>query len=75
MYTLKPNAPAFDVVDGPLAGRQYRHGQTYTEIPTDLAGRFDTITPGPAPTAMSAPVSKAGKSKEAAPATEKSGGE
>ena len=41
MWTLKPNQPPFEMVDGPLAGRAYRHGQEYTEIPETEAHRFE----------------------------------
>lgn len=43
-YTLRSDHPPFEVVDGPLAGRRYERGQTYTEIPMELVGRF-TIVP------------------------------
>ena len=41
MWTLKPNHPPFEMVDGPLAGRAYRHGQQYAEIPEAEAYRFE----------------------------------
>jgi len=47
-YTLKKKAESFTVVDGPLANRTYRHGETYEEIPKNEAARFDRI-PDPAP--------------------------
>jgi hypothetical protein len=43
MFRLKAGSPAFDVVDGPLAGRRYRHGQAYAEIPPGEAGKFERI--------------------------------
>lgn len=41
MWTLKPNQPPFEMVDGPLAGRAYRHGQEYAEIPETENHRFE----------------------------------
>lgn len=41
MWTLKPSQPPFEMVDGPLAGRAYRHGQEYTEIPETEEHRFE----------------------------------
>ena len=41
MWTLKPNQPPFEMVDGPLAGRAYRHGQEYAAIPESEAYRFE----------------------------------
>jgi hypothetical protein len=48
-YRLKDNAPAFQAVDGPLAGRTFEHGRVYTEIPPGERKRFETVKPaGPA---------------------------
>lgn len=44
-YRLKKNQPAFEVVDGPMAGKQYTHGVTYTEIPAGEAKKFIEIKP------------------------------
>jgi len=44
-YTLKKGQPAFDVVDGPMAGRSFNHGQTYTEIPQADVKKFAEIKP------------------------------
>lgn len=41
MYKLKPNVPDFEVVDGPLAGRKYKAGQVYAEIPAKESHKFD----------------------------------
>jgi hypothetical protein len=43
MYKLKTSEPAFEVVDGKFAGRKYRHGQTYQEIPPEEKDKFDRI--------------------------------
>ena len=32
-YQLKQTSPEFDVVDGPLSGRKFKHGEVYEEIP------------------------------------------
>jgi len=44
-YRLKDNQPDFDVVDGPFAGKQYRHGRDYDTVPPDQAQRFDEVKP------------------------------
>ncbi|MDN3515366.1 MAG: hypothetical protein NG747_13340 [Candidatus Brocadia sp.] len=41
MYRLKPNTPDFEVVDGPFAGRKYKAGKVYAEIPAEDRHRFD----------------------------------
>jgi hypothetical protein len=43
MYKLKTNVPDFEVVDGKFAGRKYRHGQTYQEIPPEEVKKFDQV--------------------------------
>jgi hypothetical protein len=49
-YKLKPGQPAIEMVDGPLAGRKYVPRMTYTEIPKELADRFEeVVTPPPVP--------------------------
>lgn len=40
-YKLKANSPAFEIVDGPLAGRKYLEGQVYAEIPPGYEHRFE----------------------------------
>ena len=40
MYELKPNVPDFEVVDGPFAGRKYKAGETYKEVPKEEAHKF-----------------------------------
>ncbi len=42
-YKLKPNQPDFEVVDGPMAGRKFVAGQTYTEIPPQEKNKFEKI--------------------------------
>lgn len=59
-YTLKPGQAPFEMVDGPLAGKRYERGKVYSEIPTELAGRFATV---PEPPKAKAP-SAAAKAKE-----------
>lgn len=46
-YKLKNNVAEFDVVDGPLAGRNFRRGVLYDEIPSNEAGKFETISEAP----------------------------
>lgn len=43
MYRLKAGEPAIDVVDGPFAGKGYRHGQVYAEVPPEEARRFEAV--------------------------------
>ncbi len=45
MYKLKPNVPDFEVVDGPFAGRKYKAGETYNEVPKEEAHKFDNVPP------------------------------
>ena len=40
-YQLKQKEECFKVVDGPCAGRHYRHGETYDEIPLQEKHRFE----------------------------------
>lgn len=46
MHKLKPNQPDFECVDGLFAGRKFRAGQTYTEIPENEKHRFEKIPEG-----------------------------
>ena len=43
-YRLKENIPDFDVVDGPFAGRRYRRGEIYAEIPPTEEDRFEEVS-------------------------------
>ena len=43
-YKLKIGQESIRVVDGLFAGRVYRPGMTYNEIPPEEAGRFEEIT-------------------------------
>lgn len=43
MYRLKKNMESFQVVDGQFAGRSYRPGVAYDEIPPQEAGKFEQI--------------------------------
>ena len=49
MYQLKKGQEAFTLVEGPLAGRTYKPGERYQEIPRELSGRFTAIKAVPAP--------------------------
>lgn len=40
MYKLKPNVPDFEVVDGPFAGRKYKAGEVYPEVPENEKDKF-----------------------------------
>ncbi|SDP78060.1 hypothetical protein [Desulforhopalus singaporensis] len=45
MKKLKPNYPAFEVVDGPFKGHVYRHGQEYApeQIPPRERKKFEPV--------------------------------
>lgn len=43
MWTLKKNQPAFEMVDGPMVGRKFCHGEKYTDIPQNEANRFERV--------------------------------
>lgn len=43
MYRLKNNAADFAVVDGRFAGRSYRAGEAYEEIPPEEKNKFERI--------------------------------
>ncbi|OPY74716.1 MAG: hypothetical protein A4E64_02138 [Syntrophorhabdus sp. PtaU1.Bin058] len=45
-YRLKSNEAPFEVVDGPMAGRKFSAGETYTEVPPQEAHRFEEIGHG-----------------------------
>lgn len=42
-YKLKKNGPEFDCVDGPFAGKKFRHGETYRDIPQNEKSRFESV--------------------------------
>lgn len=46
MYKLKPNVPDFEVVDGPFAGRKYKAGNVYQEVPKEEIAKFIPIEEG-----------------------------
>lgn len=60
MYQLKKNVPAFEVVDGPFEGRQYKQGQNYAEVPPNEAHKFDPIDTGDPPVTGSDESTKGG---------------
>lgn len=63
MYKLKLNQPDFECVDGPFAGRKYKTGQTYAEIPPNEAHRFD-FTAGNPPRQASPATPQEGKKRK-----------
>lgn len=44
-YILKKGVEAFEVVDGPLAGRKFVPGKTYAEIPPQEKAKFKSVAP------------------------------
>ncbi len=50
-WVLKKNAPEFDVVDGPMAGKQFRKGITYTDVPPGDKAKFEEVKATPKPAA------------------------
>lgn len=51
MYRLKKNVADFTVVDGPFAGRTFRAGKVYAEIPPQEKHKFEEDRK-PAPAAI-----------------------
>lgn len=43
MYQLKPGQEAFEVVDGPFAGKKYEKGVSYDAVPEHEAHRFQPV--------------------------------
>lgn len=41
MYRLKKNVADFDIVDGPFAGRKFRAGELYAEVPRGYENKFE----------------------------------
>lgn len=68
MWRLKKNRPAFVVVDGPLAGREYRHDEMYMEIPAGAEKMFvQNIAPAGDPdNEKTSPAGKSRKTKQEA---------
>lgn len=64
MYRLKKNVPEFEAVDGPLAGRKFRHGATYEEIPPGDAHRFESAERPPREEKEKPPLAKRKEDKE-----------
>ena len=44
-FRLKQNVPDIEIVDGPFAGRTFKAGEIYTQIPPAELARFDMIEP------------------------------
>lgn len=44
-YRLKKGVEAFQIVDGPFAGRKYERGKTYKEVPPREHHRFEEAGP------------------------------
>ncbi len=44
-FRLKQNEPDIEIVDGPFAGRTFKAGEIYAEIPPAEAARFAAIEP------------------------------
>ena len=44
-FRLKQNVPDIEIVDGPFAGRTFKAGEIYPEIPPAELARFDAIEP------------------------------
>lgn len=41
MWQLKRDQPAFEMVDGPFAGKRFTHDKSYQDIPETMASRFE----------------------------------
>jgi len=57
MYRLKKGQEAFELVDGPMAGRKFVPGRSYEEIPAQEKRRFEKISK-PAAARKQAPATK-----------------
>jgi hypothetical protein len=44
MWRLRQNQPAFELVDGPMAGRKFIHGEAYEQVPAGSEHQFEAIT-------------------------------
>jgi len=64
MYQLKKGQESFTVVEGPMAGRSFRPGQTYTDIPAAEARRFAEVRKLAGRAAAAAPPAKVDSKKE-----------
>lgn len=58
MYRLKNSEEAFQIVDGPFAGRKFVRGKDYREIPPGYDDRFEQVK-----IPSSSPLPKGGKRK------------
>lgn len=68
MFTLKKTEPDFEMVDGPFAGRKFRAGESYAEVPPAEKRRFEAVAAEPisAPTGQDSaegPAKEGGKKK------------
>ena len=45
MFKLKKNVADFVVVDGPSAGKRYRAGEVYAEVPPEYKNKFEPARP------------------------------
>jgi|GEM_PF-3236931 len=43
MYKLKQGVQGFTVIDGPMAKKSFKQGETYAEIPPQEAAKFEEI--------------------------------
>lgn len=46
-HKLKKGIEAFEVVDGPFAGKKFQREKTYDEIPPQEKGKFEALDPTP----------------------------
>jgi hypothetical protein len=60
MFILKKGFAEFDMVDGPCAGKKYRHGKKYAEVPEGYEDRFESAK---GETVAAAPLSENEKDK------------
>jgi len=81
MYQLRRGQPAIEIVDGPMAGRKFRPGVQYAEVPPGEMHRFEALRAPASPGLIGPPVSDPGggtgigpeppSKKKAAPRAEK----
>ncbi|MBN1830291.1 MAG: hypothetical protein JW884_14255 [Deltaproteobacteria bacterium] len=68
-YRLKKNQESIQIVDGPYAGRKYRKGELYDDVPPGEAYRFEKVKEAKNTGAGEIPVAVKKKSESAAQGT------
>jgi hypothetical protein len=72
MYKLKKGYEEFSIVEGPFAGKTFRRGESYAEVPPQEMRRFEEVNRSPAK-GNTAAVANAAAEKESTKITRKFG--